>query len=200
MNIQVILGLIATVIAFVAYIPYYRDIFSGKTKPHTFTWLIWTLVTGIGFFGQLSDNAGEGAWVMGFSTLACLGIFLLSLKKGEKAIDSTDYFCLFLSFLAIIVWVITKNPFYSIILITIIDIFAFFPTIRKSVFHPYEETLSSYLLSGTKFIVSLFALEQVSFITAFYPSYLIVANIGFVMFLLLRRRVISQEITIKERF
>jgi hypothetical protein len=67
MDYKTILGLVATGIAFVSYLPYFRDILANRTKPHAFSWLVWASLTGISFFGQLAVGAGPGAWVMGFT-------------------------------------------------------------------------------------------------------------------------------------
>ena len=85
---KTILGIIAVIIALAGYVPYFRDIFRGKTKPHAFSWLVWASLTGIAFFGQIFDKGGAGAWVTGFTAVVSFAIFFLALKKGEKNITS----------------------------------------------------------------------------------------------------------------
>ena len=34
---KALLGIIAVILAFAGYIPYFRDLFLGKTKPHAYT-------------------------------------------------------------------------------------------------------------------------------------------------------------------
>ena len=182
-----VLGLTATIVAFASYVPYFRDIFSGKTKPHAFSWLVFGIITLIGFIGQLYGNAGPGAWVTGFSGLICFIIFYFALKKGEKNIVLLDWVSLVGAFIAILFWVFTKDPLLSVVLITLISILGFFPTIRKSYMKPNQETLVSYTLSGLKFVLSLFALNSFSIITALYPISIIILNWSFVVMLTLRR-------------
>ena len=55
------LGIFAILIGIYSYIPYFRDIFTGRTKPHAFTWFVWFLLTAIAFFAQLAGNGGAGA-------------------------------------------------------------------------------------------------------------------------------------------
>lgn len=117
MNNQSILGILSVLIAFTGYIPYYKDVLTGKTKPHTFSWLVWFLTSAVSFAGQVSDNAGPGAWVMGIIALSSFGVFVLSLKMGEKNIILIDYICLGISLIAIISWILTKTPLYAIILV-----------------------------------------------------------------------------------
>ncbi|OGK18224.1 hypothetical protein A3D80_02335 [Candidatus Roizmanbacteria bacterium RIFCSPHIGHO2_02_FULL_40_13b] len=188
MTTQTFLGALATIIAFVSFIPYYKDIFDNKTKPHAFSWFVWSLITGTSFLGQLSVNAGPGAWVMGFVSLGCFSVFLLSLVKGEKNIVLLDWISLTGALISLLFWIITKTPVYSAILITLTDALAFVPTLRKSISKPYEETTLTYFLGGIQFLISLFALNSITIVTALYPAFLVIVNFGFSIVLFTRRR------------
>jgi hypothetical protein len=100
---------------------------------------------------------------------------------------TADWLSLLGAGIAIILWIVTKGPLLSVILVTITDALGFAPTFRKSYTKPYEETLITYALSGFKLIIAFFALEKISVITALYPMYLIFANFAFVIMLLVRR-------------
>lgn len=188
MDIKIVVGILATAVALIGYIPYFRNIFSGKTKPHAFSWLVWGIMTGIGFAAQAAGGAGPGAWVMGFSTIVTFMIFLLSLWKGEKHIVFSDWLSLGGACIALALWYATKNPLLSVILVTLIDALGFFPTFRKAYFKPLEETAITFFLSGLKYVVGIVALEQYSVITLLYPTYLVLANWGFVGMVILRRK------------
>lgn len=188
MNYKELLGITATAIAFISYVPYFRDIFAGKTKPHAFSWLVWSSLTAIGFAGQAADNGGPGAWVTGATALLTFFIFAIALKKGERRITFTDWLSLAGAGIAILFWAITKQPLLSVVLITLIDALGFFPTFRKSYSKPNEETLITYGLSGLKFVIALFALDNFTIATALYPIYLVVANWAFIVMLTVRRK------------
>src|SRR3989338_264116 len=49
---QSILGMLASIVGIIGYVPYYRDILAGTTKPHPFSWIAFALFLGIAFFGQ----------------------------------------------------------------------------------------------------------------------------------------------------
>ena len=187
-NTRVVLGLAATAIAVCSYIPYFRDIFRRKTKPHAFSWLIWGLLMLIGFAGQLSDHAGPGAWVIGFSAAACLSIFVLSLRFGEKEITKGDWWCLACAIGALPLWIATSTPLWSMIVITIIDILGFIPTFRKSYHRPNQETVSVYALGTVKHAFGIAALETFSVVTALYPLSLLLANAGLTALIISRRK------------
>ena len=185
---KTILGIIAVIIALAGYVPYFRDIFRGKTKPHAFSWLVWASLTGIAFFGQIFDKGGAGAWVTGFTAVVSFAIFFLALKKGEKNITSSDKWSLFGAGVALVLWYLTSSPMGSVILITLIDALGFYPTFRKSYHKPHEETMLTFFLSGLKFVIAIIALQNYSVVTYLYPASLVLMNFIFVGLLIVRRR------------
>ena len=192
MDYKSVIGVTATVIAFISYIPYFKDIFANKTKPHAFSWLVWGILTAIGFAGQVVDGAGPGAWVTGFTAVICFFIFIAGVVKGRKNIVLIDWLSLIGAGLALILWYLTKGPSLSVILISVIDALGFFPTFRKSYFKPNEETLITYFLSGFKFLLSLFALSNFTITTSLYPISLVVMNWAFIGMLFIRRKQLSK--------
>ncbi len=197
---KIILGLIAVVIALAGYIPYFKDIFRGKTKPHAFTWLVWASLTGIAFFGQLFDGGGAGAWVTGFTALVSFVIFFLAIGRGEKNITPSDKWSLSGAVVALILWFLTDSPLGSVILITLIDALGFYPTFRKSYHKPHEETMLTFFLSGLKFIIAIIALQNYSVVTYLYPASLVLMNFIFVGLLIVRRKQQKNEITLERGF
>lgn len=188
---KTILGVVATLIAFYSYIPYFRDIFKGKTKPHAFSWLVWFLLTAIGFVAQVQDRAGAGAWVTGFTAFVAFFIFLAAIYRGEKHITKSDWACLIGAFAAMGLWALTKTPLLSVILITIIDALGFAPTFRKAYHKPHQETMQTFTLSALKFVIAIFALEHYSVVTVLYPASLVLMNGLFVVMLMSRRRLLT---------
>lgn len=77
--------------AVAGYIPYFRTIALGRTKPHAFTWLVWAALTGVAFAGQVVDGGGPGAWVTGFTAAVSVVIFFIALWRGEKNIVRADW-------------------------------------------------------------------------------------------------------------
>lgn len=188
MSYKEALGIIAVIIAVVSYVPYIRDILNGKTKPHAFSWLVYSVMTGIAFFGQVVGGGGAGAWVNGLTAVVCFIIFIFGLIKGRANIVFIDWISLLGAVVALIFWLITKGPLISVILVTIIDALGFFPTFRKSFHKPHEETLITYFLSSLKYVFALFALDTFSVVTALFPLYLVVANFAFLIMALVRKK------------
>ena len=192
MNYKIIFGIAASVISFIGYIPYFRDIFLKKTKPHIFSWLAWSFLGGIGFFAQMIGGAGSGAWVLGLGTLVCFSIAVLAIFKGERKITLADWVAFAGALIGLILWRLTNNPLLAIIFVTISDALAFIPSFRKAYYKPYEETIITWFFSSFKFILALVATESYSIITILYPISLVLTNGSFGIMLLVRRRILSR--------
>ncbi len=185
---KIILSVVAIILTFVAFIPYIRDIIKGTTKPHLFSWFIWVIVTGSIYALQVSGGAGSGAWITLFLTLMLSVIFILSLKNGNKNIKKIDIVFLVLALLAIALWVLVKQPVLSVVLLSMIDMLAFVPTIRKSWNAPYSETLSLYLITSFRYVLAILALQEYNVLTLLFPAVWLVANILFSFVLIMRRK------------
>ena len=188
MDFKITVAVVSIVLTLAGYFYYFRDIFTGKTKPHAFSWLVWGALTAIAFAGQLSDNAGPGAWVTGLTAAISFVIFALAIPKGEKEVTTSDKLNLLGAAFALLLWFVTNDPLLSVILITVVDFLGFLPTIRKSYQKPHEETLVHYVLAGLKFVLAIIALEHYSVVTWLYPASLVAANLLFVVMLVVRRR------------
>src|ERR1044072_3798045 len=70
---KAVIGVIAVVLTFIAYIPYYRDILNGKTRPHIYSWSLWGLLTILLVALQIKGGAGPATWVTAAAGLLCIG-------------------------------------------------------------------------------------------------------------------------------
>ena len=191
MNYFEIMGAIALIIGIVSYIPYLISIKKGQTKPHAFSWLIWGLLTAIAFFAQMTAGAGAGAWVTGFTAAISFIIVGFALFKGEKNITRSDWITFIAALAAIPLWYFTKNPLYAVVLITVIDALAFYPTFRKSWHKPHEENAFTFTLSAFKFFFATLGLEEFTVTTSLYPLSLVLMNGLFVAMIMWRRKVLN---------
>jgi hypothetical protein len=184
---QQIFGFFSVACAALGYGIYLRSVLKGKTKPHLFSWLVWSVVIGLICIAQLSQGAAAGAWATGFSAVSCLVIGLLAIKRGEKNITPSDWMA-FVGALAIIpLWRVTQNPLWAVILGSAVDALAYYPTYRKSYAKPFEENYMLYTIDILKWSVAFFALGDFSATTIIYPIFCISANALLVVMILYRR-------------
>lgn len=190
---QEIIGTIAFLISLVTSAIYIHSILKGKTKPHLYSWFVFSILTIIAFLAQIHDNGGPGTWVTGITSAACIWIALLSIKYGEKRKTISDKIALMTSLSAIIPWVIMKDPLWSVILISLIDAIATYPSIRKSWHKPHEEHLLSWNLGAFKNALSIFALTNLTLTTVLYVATTVAVNCTLVGVCLWRRRVLKRN-------
>lgn len=192
MDTKIILSIIAIFLTLLGHASYIRNVLRGKTTPHVYTWFIWGIITSITYGLQVSAGAGVGSWVTLTVAIICFFVFILGLKNGKKDITKLDTIFFILSFVALFLWLIAKQPVLSVILATSIDMLGFVPTIRKSWNKPYSETLFLYGISFFRHFVSFFALQQYNIVTWLFPVSWIVANGLFSVMLIIRRRQVGK--------
>ena len=187
-EIKTIIAFVAVVLSIIGYAPYIRNTLKGKTIPHVYTWGIWGINAAIAFALQVSAGAGVGSLVtLTVLILNCV-VIVLGLRIGKKDITTSDTVFLILSFVALGLWIIAKQPVLSIILVAAIGALGFAPTIRKSWNKPDSETLFLYGLNTFRHTLSLFALQQYNIITWLYPATWTALNGLFSLMLIVRRR------------
>ena len=184
---KIIIGSIAGALALFSHLPYFIDVFRGRTKPHLFTWFIWTLILSIGVAVQVVEGAGPGAWATIGDGIACLIVVLLCFSYGEKVITRSDWVSLAFGVLGVVLWALTSEPLWAAVLVTLADAFGFFPTFRKAYMKPHEETPSTFLMVFASYVLALTVFDSYSLTTILYPVYLMLANGSFWLYILVRR-------------
>ncbi|WP_417387093.1 hypothetical protein [Gimesia sp.] len=193
-RIKLLFSGLAILITFTAFIPYIRGILAGRIRPHLFSWLIWGMTTLIVFFAQLEANGGSGAWPIGISgTITVYIAFLSYVKRGDISITRLDKLFFSTALLSIPCWYFTSNPMWAVILLTIIDLLGFGPTIRKAYDHPFEESILFIFLFFIRNTFALLALESYSLTTVLFPLSICIVCLFLVLLISYRRRVVPAE-------
>jgi hypothetical protein len=184
---QALVG-IAVLLAIAGNVPYLRDVITRKIRPHPYTWLVWSIVSGVTFFGQVAKGAGIGAIPTGASELFTIVIFLFSLRYGFANIAKRDTYFLVIALLGLIPWALTKDPTLSVIIVVGIDVVAFIPTLRKSWLQPRTETWTLYAMNVLRHLLTLFSLEAYNIATTLHSFAMIVTNTLMTAFILAPRK------------
>ena len=186
--IKDVLGISAVLLTFVSYIPYFRSIIKGKTKPHIYSWFVWLIDSLIIFSLQITHGGGAGSFMALAAAVMCLVVLVLSFRsKGKRDIKIIDTVFLTVAFASLAIWLVVRQPVVSAMLITTVDLFGFAPTIRKSWNKPHSETAVFYGLNILRFVLALAALQEYTVVTVLYPGVWFIANVLFTLMLLIRR-------------
>lgn len=171
----VILGAILGSIGGLSYL---IDTVKGKIQPNKVSWLLWSVAPLIAFTAELNQGVGIlslTTFIVGFVPLI---IFIASFanKKAKWQIGRLDIVCGILSFLGIILWLLTKVGNLAILFSIFADGLAAIPTIIKSYNHPESENDLAYLGGAANAGIGLLAIQSWRFEYWGFPAYLFVLN------------------------
>lgn len=93
--------------------------------------------------------------------------------------------------LSIPLWYFTSDPLLSVIILTILDLLGFAPTIRKAYSRPFEEQLRFYVLMAIRNAIAIAALQHYSITTVLFPALTAMACVMFIAMVIIRRRVFA---------
>src|ERR1700739_1533133 len=188
-------GITASIIGSACFIPYIRDIFKKKTRPHIYSWLIWTILQVTGVIAMFKNGAGIGVLALSKGAILCGYTSILCIKHGTKNITTFDSLCLVGALASIGVYIYMKDPLPSIILISVIDFVGFLPTLRKAYSEPYSETISMFAFFSVSGLFTMLALNSYTLVTTIYPLTLIGINIIATLVLWTRRKKIEAPLS-----
>lgn len=183
------IGILAGVIAFIAYIVYIKSILKGESKPSRATWWIWTVMGGTVGLSYYFSGAENTIWVPFVEFIGPFSIALLSIKYGEGGLEErTDLICIFGAIISIILWIIFNNPVVALVTNLLVDSFALIPTIKKSFLRPENEASSAWFGTLVGDGLNLFAIEKMTFAILIYPIYMFISDLIVVGILFIKKR------------
>ncbi len=196
MTLKLFFGLLSLVPAAIAYYLYFRAMFSGNIKPHAFSWFVWGMLSGIGFFTQVSAHGGIGTWTTGVTSVASLTIACFALRIGGTKPTPFDWMLLAVALTGIFLLFVVRSHTIALWLTLIALVAGFAMNIRKGWRRPREENAMAFLLNTLKFIPAIAALASFTFLTVAYPLVAAAGNaaIWFVVFSRTRRLTASGDV------
>jgi len=184
------MGALAVLIALIAYGIYGWQTITGQARPHPLSWVIFGILTGTGYLVQLDQDAGAGSWVMGVTAAICFILAAMSVHKGERKFPWYEWAFLLAAAVVFLFYLSTKEPTYSAVLATLVDVLGYGPTLTKAWSRPATDSVTSFAMNSLKFVPSIFAMNSFSIATCLYPATLIVVNAGVACLLIWRRRLL----------
>jgi hypothetical protein len=171
--------ILAVSMSIIGNVPYLIDVIKHKVKPHPYTWLIWSIVSAVTFFGQVVKGAGTA-----FAEIFTIIIFIFSLRYGFKDINKRDNYFLAAALIGLIPWVLTKDPTISVIVVVSIDLIAFIPTLMKTYKRPDSEISILYIMNVTRHMLTLLLIQRYNIATTLHSVAMIVTNTMMTVFIL----------------
>jgi hypothetical protein len=194
MNLYQAAGALSVLLTFVSFAPYVIGIHKGMTKPHFFSWVIWSISTTVVFFAQVVSDGGPGAWSTGMSGAITMYVTWLAWSRYRDIhITRADRVFLWSALLSLPLWYFTSDPLWAVVILTTIDVLGFGPTLRKLHTHPYEESIVFYFFFTVRSALSIVALESRTLTTVLFPAAMVVACLIVVIALWWRRRVFARQ-------
>jgi hypothetical protein len=194
MDVKIIFAIIASCSSILfAFIPYLKGMLKGEIKPHSYTWLIWSITMGTALTGLWKGDGGWAIFSMLIGTIGVFIIFLFSLKYGTRDITMSDTITLALLLFAILVWWQLENLLIAVVMVSIIDIVGYFPSFRKSYADPWSEKLTTWAVFSFNNYLCILALREYNFLTLTYLLSISSANIVLIIICLVRRKAVVKR-------
>ena len=189
MTILHLLGIIGALLITGSYIPYIYHILKGTTKPHVYTWILWSLTPLLAAEAIFEGGGGIFSAInIGVGSILATIILLLSFRYGSKNITTFDTVALTTGLLAAIVWWYFDSPLIAISMVAFIEAVGFLPTYRKIWNEPWSESTVAWSLFVSGNICALAALDQYNLVTTLYIVTMIVASSTLILLSSHRRR------------
>ena len=188
-----VVSAVAIALTLIAYLPYMRDIVQGKTKPHVFSWVTWGATTFVVFLAQLDAKGGVGAWPVGVSgSITILVAALAYVKRADVGITKLDWLFFLAAMSSLPLWYFTSDPLWAVVVLTIVDLLGFGPTLRKAFVHPHSESIPFFAMFAVRNVLVVAALESYSLATVLFPAAVAVACCLLILLIAYRRKEITK--------
>ncbi len=192
-DIKFWLAITASVLDVIAFFPYIRDIFLRKTKPHAYTWLIWSITQSTAVVALWYGGGGFGAISLSIGVLVSVFVFILSLKYGTTNIKTSDTVVLIFALAAILVWWQLSSLLLAVLMVSAIDGIGYVPTYRKSFANPWTESLAFWFIMIGAGAMTIMASKEYNLLTMTYLVTLVTSDIILLSLLLIRRRQLGKK-------
>lgn len=156
----------ATCIGLYSYFPYIQGMLKGVARPHIYTWAIWTITQSIAAFGVWTGGGGWSSIGLAIGSVLLAVTTMLAIRYGTQDITFFDTALLIAAVSGVLIYFITYNPLYSVLIATFVDAVGYIPTIRKTWRDPSSEPPFLWALWVISTILALCGLQAYNLLTA----------------------------------
>ena len=159
----VVCAAISTILAIYCGIPYIFSIIRGETKPHQFTWLIFTIMNAVVLTSQFLEGARASVLISVIFFVYSAVDFCLSLRYGVRNTSKYDRILFGLALATIVLWLLTRSNELAIWLTVLIDFFATAMLVLKVKRHPGSEPFWLWFIATMAFVFTCLSLADKPF-------------------------------------
>lgn len=193
MTYREVLSAIAVMMTVATFYPYVRGILRGNVRPHMFSWVIWGCTTLLVFLAQLQAGAGVGAWSVGVSAAFTLGIAGLAWRqRADLHITKVDWAFLVAATSSLPMWYFTADPTVAVVVLTVVILLGYGPTLRKIHHQPRSESITFFALFVLRNVLVVMSMEQWSLATLLFPCAVSSAGLTVIALIVTRRRALAR--------
>jgi hypothetical protein len=162
---------------------YFKATWQGKAQPSLVSWFFWSITGLIAFAVQMLKGDGMSAWVTLAIGLSPIAVCAAALYKGvyKAGFSRSDKWCILLTILGILLWLVSKNPLLALFMSIMADIFSSIPTILKSWRAPHTEHPTAYILSIASMALTLLTVTNWAITNWLFVSYILGINLTYVV-------------------
>ncbi|MCX6738857.1 MAG: hypothetical protein NT098_02260 [Candidatus Parcubacteria bacterium] len=191
---KIILGSIGGLLGFAGNIHYYVNIFlRGGNKPSLFTWVPLSLVVGFGFYAQIKTGGLWGSAVTGVTAFNVFIVAIISLFCEKQKPLWSDWVCFVGALIAIVWWRTSDGLIMPVVIVSLANIIAFYPTWRNGYKNPFKETLWMWFLNCIKFVFGIAAIKTYSITTLLFPLSIATIDGAFFFTIFFRRKYLQSK-------
>lgn len=181
----------AALLGFMSFV-YCRSIWRGDTRPHPFTWGVWSVIGLTGLAANLAAGGGVGAIMLAVVTAAQVAIFILSLRRPSTDIP-VHWAAWIICLGGLTLWLVSSQPLFAALGVVTADGIAAWPTLQNAWRNPDCEPPFIWLIDGCALLVGVAAIETFSVAALLYPVYLAVGSFSIGFIALIRRNSDSKQ-------
>lgn len=185
-NLYSAIGVAATTLSVVAFVPYIRSILKNQTKPSGASWWTWSILT---IITVISSKVAGAPWqVLILPLWLCLSqlvVAVLSLKRGNNNWDLLNKLCVSGALTGALLWLITGQPLVALFFSVTADFLASIPNYRHIFTNPEQENRLGWTLGFGSAILEIFAIKTWSVAESGWAIYFLI-NMSISFFLVWR--------------
>lgn len=189
-NVQVYIGYLAGLLGLIPYVLLVSSMRKGVTKPNLAGWVLYTVAMIMIVASSIALNAWQTVWLAIAYVVGQLFVIGTSLKTGYFSFNRFDYVCLGISSVSLIIWILTDNPLYALVLNVFVDALGTIAIANKLYKNPGTEDTKAWSVSLFVAVFNCFAIASFDLSNALYPIYLIFANLLIVILSLKKVKII----------